>query len=256
MSTNVTPQQALLQIQQLAQEGLAYEPPPPPIDVATWWYPQPSKAVKPTFVRQLPDSRLAIYFIKSAAGWPWDIQLVDQSGIFFRVTENDAMVNGVAIGWPPGGSPAAYRLYTQANSGSASLGFQIAPRYYDPSAGRIKVVDVVDVPTLRFSDCSTSVVNHLGPAQSWISMQTVNFGGQLGAQQSLVCEYFYTVASTSPLTFKTRERFFLTQQSGWVGWDVSALQSDGTWKVTNASMHNSFITDNALVPVFPCGVQL
>lgn len=255
MSTNITPQQALQQIQQLAQEGLSYTPPTPPIDVATWWYPQPGKAVKPVFVRLLPDGRQAIYFIKNSAGWPWDIQLVDDNGIYFRVTENDAIVNGIAVGWPPNGTPTAYRLYTQANFNSPSLGFQISPRYYDPSVGRIKVCMVLDVPTSRYSSCSNFVLNHLGPAESYISLiSNYNFGGSLGTQNTLVCEYYYTVLTGN--LYKTRERFFLTQYSGWVGWDLARSTDGVNFNVVNSSFHNTFIPDNTLVPVFPCGVQL
>lgn len=255
----VDPITALNQIKTIAQQGIDYTPPappPPPLDVFSWWIPTAGHAVKPVFVRRLPDGRLAAYFMKTSQGWPMDIQLADGDGVYFRVTENDAKnAQGQGVGWPPNGSPAALRQYIGTNP-SGTLGFKISPRYYDPSKGRVLVSDVSDVPTLRFSDCSTSVPGHLGPAQSWISMQTVAFGGVLGTLPSLVCEYYYTLANGLPNKFATRERFYLTEQSGWVVWDLSSQQSDGSYKVIQASEHNTFIADNTLVPVFPCGIAL
>lgn len=260
MSTD--PKTALQQIIATATDALNYvpppppAPPPPPIDVFSWWVPQPGKAVKPVFVRVLPDGRLAAYFIKTASGWPWDIQLADSAGVYFRVTENDAKnAQGQGVGWPPNGSPAALRQYVGTNS-SGSLGFKISPRYYDPSRGRVLVTDAIDVPTLRFSDCNTSIPGHLGPAQGYISMQTIAFGGALGTQSSLVCEYYYTLAKGLPNKFATREQFYLTQQSGWVMWDLASQQADGSYKTVQSSPHNTFIADNTLVPVFPCQIAL
>jgi hypothetical protein len=285
--STVTPQAALLQIQSLgqqvdnlstqvaslaqqadslsqqlvgvAQTGLSYVAPPPPvppIDVLSYMYPKAGKATRSTFVRLLPDGRTAIYYLKNPAGWPWDVNIVDDTGVYFRVTENDAVVNGVGVGWPPNGSPTALRLYIGTNPGSSTLGFKIAPRYYDPSQGRIQVASVTDVPTQRYSSCGSFTAGHLGPAQSFISMQSVDFGGAVGVQDALVCEYFYTVNTSSPLTFKARERFYFTAQNGWMVWDLSARQADGTYLVSKTSAHNSLIADSTLVPVFPCQIVL
>lgn len=264
MTALITPIDALKQIQTLVTEGLSYVPPPPPpvptppIDVLSWWIPKAGKATKPTFVRLLPDGRTAVYFIKNSAGWPFDIQTADDKGVYFRVTENDAISSsGLAVGWPPNGSPQAYRIYTGVNP-SGSLGFKISPRYYQPSDGRILVTNATDVPTLRYANCGSAVAGHLGPAASYISMQTIDFGGILGSQQSIVCEYYYTRTQTGyPAPFMALEKFYLTADSGWVQWDISTQQKDGTYKLNKPpSVHNQFIGDDVLVPVQPCPILL
>lgn len=277
MSSAVTPSSALTQIESiagqlstlagqvsnlsqnvnsLAQEALAYVPPTPPLDVFSYWTPKAGKSVKPCFVRLLPDGRLAAYFTKNPAGWPMDIQIADGAGVYFRLTDT-----GTPAGWPPNGASSNFRLYTQQNpSPSVSLGFMISPRYYSPSQGRVLVESVADVPTAWYTGCAASatnpVIHHLGPAQSFISQQTVEFGESLGTQVALVCEYYYTVHTQTPLTFKTREQFYLTADSGWVWWDVATLQAEGTYAITNASHPNTFIADNAQVPVLPCSIVL
>ncbi len=253
MNTTLTPGDALSQIAALAKQGLDYTPPPPPIDVAAWWIPKPGKSTRATFVRLLPDGRMAITYIKNPAGWPWDIDTVDGNGIYFRVTERADTINNIAVGWPPQGDPRYFRLYSNP--------FQIAPRYYDASQGRIKIADVQDVPTLWYSPIGDPVEHHLGPAQSYFSLQkAVSFGGDLGVQDSLVSEFYYTIADkTKPLgpgNFKSREEFFATQNSGWVRWRLSALQTDGSYKIMQDTNRNSFIPDNLQVPVFPCNVNL
>lgn len=246
------------QIQSLVSSGLAYvapPPPTPPIDVFTWFVPKTGKFVRPVIVRLLPDGRQAAYFIKTSSGWPMDIKVADNVGVYFRATENDD-VSG--IGWPgPNGTPNAFRLYTSQNAGTTQLGFKIAPRYYDPSQGRILVNSDPAVQGERHTDCSTFTPGKLGPGQSYISLSPqMNLGGVLGIQDVLVCEYFYTVATKTPLTFQTRERFFLTQESGWVGWDVSSRQADGSYSVTKTTMHTSSVPDTTQLPVFPCNIAL
>src|SRR6266704_4565348 len=125
--TALTQAQALAaQIQTITQAGIDYvppAPPTPPLDLLSWWVPKPGKFVRATFVRALADSRQAIYNMKTASGWPWDINTVDELGVYFRVTENDAKdAAGNGIGWPPNGSAAAYRLYTLVNLDTPSLG--------------------------------------------------------------------------------------------------------------------------------------
>lgn len=254
------PKTALQQIQSklgeaamIANAGIAYvspAPPPPPIDVLTWWNPAPGKAVRPTFVRLLPDGRIASYYMKTASGWPMDINIADETSIRFKVTEND---DPSGIGWPAKGFPTAYRYHP--------VGMKICPRYYDPMQGRILVSEVTELSSERHTDCSTFITGHLGPARTYLSLvKAVPFSVSLGTQDSLVAEYYYTVVARDinnvPTAFKDREEFFLTAQSGWVRWRRSERQTDGTYKVMQDNTHNTFIPDNLQVPVFPCNVIL
>lgn len=254
----VTPQQALQQIATLAQQGLAWTPPPPPpppIDVASWWCPKTGKFVKSAFMRLLPDGRLAIYFVKNSAGWPMDIQLADSDGVYFRLTDT-----GTAAGWPPTGEPYNFRMYPQPNTGAPSLGFKISPRYYSPSQGRINVSNVPNVPTQWWAGCAQSssnpTVTNLGPAASFISLVSqFPFGGSLGTQDTLICEYYYTVLASAPSGFKSREQFYLTANSGWVWWD-HATWTGSEYVIDNTSHPNTFIPDTTQMPVMPCNVVL
>lgn len=247
---SIDPNTALTQIVQLAQAGLSFVPPPPPpppvppLDLQTWWIPKTGKFTRPCFARLLPDGRVAAHYVKNVAGWPMDINIVDSNGVSFAVTEND---DPSGIGWPGKGVPTAYRRYLDG-------GFKISPRYYDPNQGRILVTDATSVNGEKHSDCATFTLTHLGPARSYISLvPQMALGGQLGAQDVLVCEYYYTKLAGAPEGFRTAEHFILTQDSGWVGWELR--QWDGkAYSVTKTSVHNAFIPDTTQVPVFPCNV--
>lgn len=224
------------------------------LDVYTWLVPQPGKFTKPVFVRVLPDGRKAVYFIKTASGWPFDIKIVDNIGIYDRVTENDSKdSNGQPIGWPgyPHSDPHTFKLYQPQ--------VMFFPRYYDPTQGRIKINSVSSLTYLRYStsDCTTYTSQTVGAAEFWFSQYSnVSFGGDVGVQNSLVSEYFYTPVPGKTGLYTKRERFYLTQQSGWVMWDFY-VSTDGTnWVYSNANCPNKFIPDPYLVPVQPCSIQL
>lgn len=221
----------------------------PFLDVADWFIPKPGHFTKNVFVRLLADLTIAVYYIKTPVGGPFDVDLITASGIYFRVTENDAVVNGVAIGWPPApGWQNTYRLYTPP--------FKMFPRFYNPQAGRTFVSSVPNLQTQRYSACGTFVVNSLGPAESWVNYQpAVNFGGDLGACNSIVGEYYYNPIATA--RWKTRELFYLVYGSGWVRWTLQNSPDGVNWTVVKDVIANKYLNlDPALVPVQPCPVQL
>jgi hypothetical protein len=236
---------ALRQIADLAQNEIDRIP-PRIIKVGDWWLPKPNNFVRPCFARMLADGRIAAYYMKTGLGWPWDINIIDpKNGVFFRVTENDAIdkITGIKVGWPPQGHPYTYRLYSPA--------FKISPATYAVGGGTVEASNVLDVPTLRYSSCAAAEQNHLGPARSSIYMASrFSWGKDLGIQDTLISQYYYNKELT-------REQFYLTELSGWAGWDVADFRAnDQKWVVRDSVMHNTFVPDTIQVPIFPCNVKL
>jgi hypothetical protein len=176
------------------------------------------------------------YWIKSASGYPWDIQLTDQNNIYLWITEQDwndpdtfkksnnntnmALTSRCASGGSPGTTVK-----------STNTTFQIVNR------------------------CATQTVSNLGTMRNEVwGPQPMNFGGDIPDQtQTLIVKYNYD-CDPNFANCHDREQYYLTQRYGLVRWDHSKL-INGNYVQDKFTVYNKLVAGSPPVPEFPCGSQ-
>lgn len=257
-------QQVILEEQQnieLAQSGLAYVPPAPPLDLADYMTAKPGRFVRPVVQRLLPDGRIANYLTRPSQlpnNFPMDGKILTTNdtdkapGLYDRITD-----------WPGHWQdPTAYRLYANQNSGTNQLGLKLAPRYFTPTPGRIQVASYHgnnSLVTQCFSNCTLQSSKTTQADVFFEYRMQVPFGGDLGNQDCPVSIYQYdwsTSLSHQLNKSQEQEEFYWVLGSSWAQWIHYQLQPDGSYKQDNAALYNKFIPDTLALPVFPCNIAL
>jgi len=175
------------------------------------------------------------YWIKSANGYPWDIQLTDNKNIYLWVTEQS---------W---GDP--YTFKKSHNNTNMALTTRCATPGQPGTA-----VKSTDTSFEIVAGCKTQQVSNLGTMLNEIWGPTkMNHGGDIPDNTDTITISYRYDCAPGEQQCQDREEFFLTQRYGLVRWDHAKLQSDGSYKVDNVTVYNKLVPGGPPTPVFPCG---
>ena len=178
------------------------------------------------------------FWTKTAAGFPWDIQLYDNNFIYLWVTELD---------WQ---NPRTFKAFYSLTLGKFNL--PLVPRFavggYPGS--RIKISDS---SYQIHSDCNTYVTKNLGHVinEVWGPYKET-LGGQLPANlPTLVISYRYTCDATYS-NCANKEEFHVAQPYGLVKWQHQSLGSSGTYNPPDNVTYFNQIVAGQVTPVTSC----
>jgi hypothetical protein len=174
------------------------------------------------------------YWIKSANGYPWDIQLTDKKNIYLWVTEQD---------W---NDPDTYKKSN--NDTNMPLTSRCAS---GGSPGTI--VESQNTTFQIVKRCATQIVHNLGTMKNEVwGPKRMSFGGDIpGNTDTLIVKYQYDCDRNHD-NCQDREQFYLTQRYGLVRWDHAKLKN-GNYKQDNYTVYNKLVAGAPPVPEFPCG---
>lgn len=173
------------------------------------------------------------YWVKSANGYPWDVDLFDGAYIYQSITEQV---------W---NQPTTFKRFVQP--------LRWMPRCVDmpTTPGKIASITVnsSDTDFEIHSSCTSYTVSNLGnvvnelwgPYQRQIGMQP--------AAPTITLSYRYSCDSSFS-SCKYKETFDLQQGTGLVRWTLYQLQSGVYWQ-QNQTVHGA-ATAGAVMPVHPC----
>jgi hypothetical protein len=155
------------------------------------------------------------FWTKTGQGYPWDIQLYDDSYIYLSVTE---------LNWH---NANTYKIFKSETSGDYNMPF--VPRHAQAGFPGSTIL-VSDSRYEIHSDCNTYVAKTLGHVKNSVwGPYTENLGGQLPDNlQTLVISYQYSCNSNYG-NCGDRELFHLAQPYGLVKWEHSKLQQNGQY---------------------------
>ena len=176
------------------------------------------------------------YWLKSANGYPWDIQLVDSKNIYLWVTEQD---------WS---DPYTYKK-SHNNTNMA-----LTPRC--AQGGQSQPGTIVKSKDTSFeivNRCTTQKVTNLGTMANEVwGPYKMSFGGDIPDNtDTLIVAYKYN-CDPGYGNCQDREEYFLTQRYGLVRWDHGKF-SGGKYNVDKFTIYNKLKPGAAAPPQFPCG---
>jgi hypothetical protein len=178
------------------------------------------------------------FWTKTAAGYPWDIQLYDNNYVYLWVTE---------LNWL---NPRTYKAFHSAALGNKNL--PLVPRWahggYPGSS-----VKISDSTYEIHSDCNTFVTKNLGHVinEVWGPYKET-LGGQLPANlETLVISYRYTCDSTYS-NCKNKEEFHLARPYGLVKWQHQALGSEGKYDPPDNVTYFNQVVSGQTTPITAC----
>jgi len=176
------------------------------------------------------------YWLKSAKGYPWDIQLVDSKNIYLWVTEQN---------WS---DPYTYKKSHHNNNmpltTRCAKGGQQQPG---------TVVTSKDTSFEIASGCTTQKVSNLGTMANEVwGPYKMKFGGDIPDNtDTLIVTYKYNCDAGNQ-NCQDREEYFLTQRYGLVRWDHGKL-AGGKYNVDKFTIYNQLKPGGPAPPDFPCG---
>jgi hypothetical protein len=175
------------------------------------------------------------YWMKSATGYPWDIQLVDSNNIYLWVTENS---------WS---DPTSFKK--SHNNTNMALTTRCAKAGQPGTA-----VKSTDTTFEIVAGCNVQTVANLGTMVNEIWGPTkMNHGGDIPDNtDTITISYRYNCAA-GETQCQDREEYFLTQRYGLVRWDHGKLQSNGQYVVDQYTLYNKLVAGGPPTPIFPCG---
>jgi len=171
------------------------------------------------------DTGKNLVIMKDPRGWPWDVKSYDQNFIYDWITELD---------WT---SPRNYKAFNPPLS--------MCPRFWDGdpynSAEIIHPTSNYDT----FINCKkVQSANLQEVAYNIHAPVLMDFGGDVGEQETIIIEYYWDSASN-------RELLYLTRKAGWVKWCHQSFVS--SVYVTDAmTLHNKIVPSGAPTLQFPC----
>jgi hypothetical protein len=176
------------------------------------------------------------WYIKGAAGWPWDGNRYDDQYVYQNVTEAD---------WT---DPHNFKAFQSKSWPHAHGGIVWSPRY---------IADVGEMPSLPivtgdssyavYSNCTAGPTQDLGgPVSTQIEgpFKSVLFGGDLGKLDVLVQSYYWG---------QTLEVNWYARGYGLVEWQ-SWVQTGGLYVKQQTAQFNLIKPGGTPALVFPCSI--
>jgi len=212
-------------------------------DMLTWMTMSPTMSVdhhmagtaNPLFT-STTSSRM--YWTKTAAGYPWDIQLYDKNFIYLWVTELD---------WQ---NPRTFKVFHSPTLGKFNL--PLVPRWakagYPGSS-----VKISDSSYEIHSDCNAFVRKNLGHVinEVWGPYKET-LGGQFPSNlQTLVISYRYS-CDANYSNCANKEEFHVAKPYGLVKWQHQALGSNGTYNAPDNVTIFKRVASGQTTPVTAC----
>jgi len=179
-----------------------------------------------------------LYWTKTEAGFPWDIQLFDSKYVYLWVTELD---------WT---NPRSFKSFHSPSLGKYNLPLvpRIATGGYPGS--RIKISD----STYQIhTDCDTYTTKNLGHVinEVWGPYKET-LGGQLPQNlETLVISYRYS-CDANYSNCANKEEFHVAKPYGLVKWQHQSLGSDGTYKPPDNVTYFNRVVSGQTSPVTSC----
>lgn len=176
------------------------------------------------------------YWVKSSAGYPWDINLFDQNFIYQSITEYN---------W---NDPHTYKIFNSAIKWTprcikipSTTGGKIATVTVPASSSGFKV----------YTSCSSYTSHNLGNIVSEIwGPTTLNVGGNIPAGLPTLTMVYRYACDSAFQSCKYKETFAYQKGVGLVKWTYSTMQN-GAYVQVNQSINNK--TNLAsIAPVHPC----
>jgi hypothetical protein len=178
------------------------------------------------------------YWTKTAAGYPWDIQLYDKNFIYLWVTELD---------WQ---NPRTFKVFRSPKLGNFNL--PLVPRFAKGGfpGSSIKISD----STYEIhSDCNTFVTKNLGHVinEVWGPYKE-SLGGQLPNNlQTLVISYRYS-CDQNYSKCANKEEFHVAQPYGLVKWQHQSLGANGTYNPADNVTYFNKVVSGQTTPITSC----
>jgi hypothetical protein len=178
-------------------------------------------------------------WVKSALGYPWDVQLYDNNYIYLWITELSFAV------------PQSFKKFIN-NPGKTKTNLPLVPRC--ATAGNPgSTIDVTNTNYDLQTDCQSSCSVTLGLENAinevW-GPYTLTYGGNLPANlKTLVISYRYNCAAN---TCGDKEEYYLTQRYGlvqWIHWIW--IPSLGKYEQVHKTVLNQLVK-GVVKPNFPC----
>ncbi|HZS99934.1 MAG TPA: hypothetical protein VFA40_24315 [Terriglobales bacterium] len=188
----------------------------------------------------LYTSRVAnrLYWTKTAAGFPWDIQLFDSKYVYLWVTELD---------WQ---NPRTFKVFHSPTLGKYNL--PLVPRL--ATAGYPgSTVKISDSRYEIHSDCNTFTTKNLGHVinEVWGPYKE-SLGGQLPNDlETLVISYRYS-CDANYSNCANKEEFHVAKPYGLVKWQHQSLGADGAYKTPDNVTYFNRIVSGQTSPVTSC----
>jgi hypothetical protein len=173
----------------------------------------------------------AFYWVKSASGYPWDVNTFDQNYVYHRSTE---------LKWV---DPSTFKRQAQD--------MPLTPRCVSTRGGTAPI----KLPPSRsvysfYSNCQSYQTADLSYVVNTISKPSlVNTGGSLGTVKTRFLNYAYT-CNSSYSGCKYLEVFSLGQNVGLYDWKYYTAQN-GSWVLKQESVINNFSVGHS-TPYFAC----
>jgi hypothetical protein len=179
-----------------------------------------------------------MYWTKTAAGYPWDIQLFDKNFIYLWVTELD---------WQ---NPRTFKVFHSPTLGKFNL--PLVPRYakggYPGSS-----VKISDSSYEIHSDCNAFVTKNLGHVinEVW-GPYNESLGGQLPNNlQTLVISYRYS-CDANYSNCANKEEFHVAKPYGLVKWQHQSLGAGGAYNAPDNVTYFNHMVSGQTTPITSC----
>jgi len=178
------------------------------------------------------------FWTKTAAGYPWDIQLYDNNFVYLWVTE---------LNWQ---NPRSFKIFHSPKLGNKNL--PLVPRWAHggfPGSS----VKTSDSTYQIHTDCNNYVTKNLGHVinEVWGPYKET-LGGQLPANlETLVISYRYSCDSTYS-NCKNKEEFHLAKPYGLVKWQHQSLGADGTYDRPDNVTYFNQVVSGQTTPITAC----
>jgi hypothetical protein len=181
------------------------------------------------------------YWLKSPQGWPWDIELVDDGGIYDWITE---------YSWT---DPYSFKKsHRDTNKKWANRCMK--------AGDRVKSADTSY--EIRTADCGRNGNQTLHDLKNMVTtvegLQRASLGGDMPADMEvLVFDYDY-VCDENFKRCKDRETYLFNQRYGLVRWEHRSLGADEASYLPpdNVTIFNQIKPGGPPLPEFPCGAVL
>lgn len=179
-----------------------------------------------------------LYWTKTAAGFPWDIQLFDSRYVYLWVTELD---------WQ---NPRSFKVFHSPKLGKYNL--PLVPRFarggYPGSS-----VKISDSSYEIHSDCDTFTTKNLGHVinEVWGPYKE-SLGGQLPNNlQTLVISYRYS-CDANYSNCANKEEFHVAKPYGLVKWQHQRLGTNGMYNPPDNVTYFNRVVSGQTSPVTSC----
>ncbi len=174
------------------------------------------------------------FWIKGALGYPWDIQLYDNSNVYLWITE---------LAW---NVPDSYKKFT--NNNNLPLTARCASAGFPGTTVRASNTNY-DLHTNCSQSCSVTLGLQTSINEVW-GPYYLSLGGTLpGNLKTLVVSYRYN-CDANYQNCRDKEEYYVTQRYGLVQW-IHYVFANGSYAQLQKSIFNTLVP-GVVKPYFPC----